>query len=98
MKQKLNLFIFSIIVKIMAIKNAEARAHAIKIEAEADADAKALAGEGLARQRENIVAGLERSVNIFKGEVSDVNSQTVMDMIMVIFSPSFHFLHFTNPS
>lgn len=70
-------------VKIKLVKDAEARATKIRIEAEADADAKHLAGQGLARQRQAIVDGLQESVNIFQNGIPGSDALMVMDMIIV---------------
>lgn len=70
-------------MKIVMIKEAEARAARIRIEAEADADAKELAGQGLSRQRQAIVDGLQESVNLFTKGVPGADPSTVMDMIMI---------------
>lgn len=69
--------------KIIAIKDAEAKAAKIRIEAKADADAKELAGQGLSRQRQAIVDGLQESVNLFTKGVPGADPSTVMDMIMI---------------
>lgn len=69
--------------KILMIKQAEAAAAKIRIEAQADADAKELAGQGLSRQRQAIVDGLQESVNIFTKGVDGADPTTVMDMIMI---------------
>lgn len=69
--------------KILAIKAAEAEAAKIRIEAEAEADAKYAAGEGLARQRQAIVDGLQKSVQIFQEGVADINSHDIMDVILL---------------
>jgi len=69
--------------KILSIKRAEAEAAKIRIEAQADADAKELAGQGLSRQRQAIVDGLQESVNIFTKGVAGADPTTVMDMIMI---------------
>jgi len=70
-------------MKIVMIKEAEARAARIRIEAQADADAKELAGQGLSRQRQAIVDGLQESVNLFTKGVPGADPSTVMDMIMI---------------
>jgi len=69
--------------KILQVKEAEARAARIRIEARADADAKELAGQGLSRQRQAIVDGLQESVNLFTKGVPGADPSTVMDMIMI---------------
>jgi len=69
--------------KILKIKTAEARAAEIRIEAEASADAAELSGQGLSRQRQAIVEGLQKSVEAFTSNVEGSDPQTVMNMIMV---------------
>lgn len=69
--------------KILCIKAAEARAAQIRIESEAEADAKHAAGEGLARQRQAIVDGLQKSVTIFQEGVQDIDSAAIMDVILL---------------
>merc|ERR1712224_177074 len=58
-------------------------AESIRIEARAEADAKHLSGEGLARQRQAIVDGLQQSVNIFREGVDNVQPSEVMDVILL---------------
>jgi len=70
-------------VKIRAIKEAEAEAARTEIQAKADAEAKFMQGQGIARQRQAIMTGLRESVNSFKTEVSDIDSKTVMDLMIV---------------
>ena len=69
--------------KIRVLKRAEAEAGSIKINAEADAEAKYLAGTGIARQRQAIMNGLRESVLHFNEGVSDVDTRTVMDMMIL---------------
>lgn len=68
---------------LVQIKLAEAAAEEIKIRAQADAHAKHQSGLGLSLQREAIVDGLTKSVNLFQEGVSGVDARTVMDLIMV---------------
>lgn len=69
--------------KILRIKTAEAKAAEIRIQAEAESDASELAGQGLSRQRQAIVDGLQKSVAAFTSEVKGTDPSTVMNMIMV---------------
>ena len=69
--------------KIIMIKDAEARARKITIEASAEADAKELNGQGLARQRQAIIDGLQESVKLFKEGNPETNTSTVMDLILL---------------
>jgi len=70
-------------IKIRAIKEAEAEAARTEIQAKADAEAKFMAGQGISRQRQAIIAGLRDSVNSFKSEVQDVDAKSVMDLMVV---------------
>merc|ERR1711967_75249 len=62
---------------------AEAEAARTEIQAKADAEAKYMAGQGISRQRQAIIAGLRDSVNSFKSEVQDVDAKSVMDLMVV---------------
>merc|ERR1712117_396020 len=68
---------------IVQIELAKAAAEEIRIRAQADAHAKHQSGLGLSLQREAIVDGLTKSVNLFQEGVSGVDARTVMDLIMV---------------
>merc|ERR1719446_698448 len=70
-------------IKIKAIKEAEAEAARTEIQAKADAEAKFMNGQGIARQRQAIVAGLRDSINTFKTEVKGVGAKEVMDLMVV---------------
>lgn len=70
-------------MKIKALKEAEAEAASIEIRAKAEAEAKFMSGQGIARQRQAIMAGLRESVNSFKSDVSDVSAKEVMDLMIV---------------
>ena len=70
-------------LKIRSIKEAEASAARTEIQAKADAEAKFKQGEGIARQRQAIIAGLRDSVNAFKDEVSGVDAKNVMDLMLM---------------
>ena len=69
--------------KIIMVKDAEARAQKITIEARAEADAKELNGQGLARQRQAIIDGLQESVQLFKKELPGTQTRQVMDLILL---------------
>ena len=69
--------------KIILVKDAEAKAEKIKIEARAEADAKELNGQGLARQRQAIIDGLQESVKLFKEGIPGADTSTVMDLILL---------------
>ena len=63
----------------------KAEAHKISIvkAAEAEAEAKFLAGQGIARQRQAIIAGLRASVVEFANDVPDITNQEIMSMMMM---------------
>lgn len=69
--------------KIRVLKMAEAEAGQTKIQAEAEAEAKYLAGTGIARQRQAIMNGLRESVLHFNEGVSDIDTKSVMDMMVL---------------
>lgn len=52
------------------------------ISAEAEAEAKQLQGQGIARQRAAIVAGIRESVSSVN-EKTDLNNKEVMDLLMM---------------
>jgi regulator of protease activity HflC (stomatin/prohibitin superfamily) len=66
---------------------AQARGEADKIlkvkQAEAEAESKALQGDGVARQRQAIIKGLQTSVETFKGAVEGSTAQDVMAMVLL---------------
>ncbi|HEX4005287.1 MAG TPA: SPFH domain-containing protein [Acidobacteriaceae bacterium] len=66
---------------------AQARGEADKIlkvkQAEAEAESKALQGEGVARQRQAIIQGLQASVEQFKTAVEGSTARDVMSMVLL---------------
>ncbi len=66
---------------------AQARGEADKIlkvkQAEAEAESKALQGDGVARQRQAIIKGLQASVEQFKQAVDGSTAQDVMAMVLM---------------
>ena len=66
---------------------AQARGEADKIlkvkQAEAEAESKALQGDGVARQRQAIVKGLQSSVEQFKSAVEGSTARDVMAMVLL---------------
>ncbi len=66
---------------------AQARGEAEKIlkvkQAEAEAQSKALQGEGVARQRQAIIQGLQASVEQFKTAVEGSTARDVMSMVLL---------------
>jgi regulator of protease activity HflC (stomatin/prohibitin superfamily) len=63
----------------------EGEAHKIKIikEAEAEAEAKRLSGEGIARQRLEIVRGFKESVEDFKKSLESVTHEEIMQFVLM---------------
>ena len=51
--------------------------------AEAESEAKYLQGQGMARQRQAIIAGLRDSVKDFSAGVQDINSKDVLELMWV---------------
>ncbi|PSC73089.1 hypersensitive-induced response 1 [Micractinium conductrix] len=70
-------------LRLAAYEQSEADKVRIVKAAEADAEAKYLSGQGVARQRQAIIAGLRESVQMFSQEVNDVNSRDVMELLMI---------------
>ncbi|KAL4448951.1 hypothetical protein ABPG77_007668 [Micractinium sp. CCAP 211/92] len=70
-------------LRLAAYEQSEADKVRIVKAAEADAEAKFLAGQGIARQRQAIIAGLRESVQTFATEVTDVNSRDVMELLLI---------------
>lgn len=69
--------------KTLAIKTSEATAASTRIQAEAEADASELKGQGLSRQRQAIVEGLQKSVEAFTTNIKGMDPETVLSMIMI---------------
>lgn len=69
--------------RVAATDKAEAEKILVVKAAEADAESKYLAGVGIARQRQAIVDGLRESVKAFSSDVSDVNSQQVLELMLM---------------
>lgn len=63
----------------------EGEAHKIKIikQAEAEAEAKRLSGEGVARQRMEIVRGFKESVEDFKRSLDSVTHEEIMQFVLM---------------
>lgn len=63
----------------------EAEGHKIKIikEAEAEAESKRLAGEGIAKQRLEIVRGFKESVEDFQRSLKNVTHEEVMQFVLM---------------
>ena len=65
-----------------AMERAEASKLTVIKAAEADAEAKYLAGAGIARQRQAIIAGLRESIKDFSSEVDGVSSRDVITLMI----------------
>lgn len=66
-----------------AIQQAEADKIRVVKAAEGEAESKALQGQGIANQRKAIIEGLRESVKNFSNDVDGVNSQDVMNLVMM---------------
>eukprot|EP00007_Cunea_sp_BSH-02190019_P000926 CAMPEP_0174229966 /NCGR_PEP_ID=MMETSP0417-20130205/821_1 /TAXON_ID=242541 /ORGANISM="Mayorella sp, Strain BSH-02190019" /LENGTH=301 /DNA_ID=CAMNT_0015307577 /DNA_START=130 /DNA_END=1035 /DNA_ORIENTATION=+ len=69
--------------RVAAENQGEARKILAIKAAEADAESKFLSGEGIARQRQAIIKGLESSVSEFTDTFQGINPQEVMNMILI---------------
>lgn len=69
--------------KYAALEEAEAKKITIVKEAEADAESKRLQGEGIAKQRIEIVRGFKESVEDFKDAMHDIDSAEVMQFVLL---------------
>lgn len=69
-------------LRIAATEKAEADKILVVKAAEADAESKYLAGVGVSRQRQAIIAGLRESVVSFSGDVGGVTPQDVMQLLL----------------
>ena len=65
-----------------AMERAEAAKLTVIKAAEADAEAKYLAGAGIARQRQAIIAGLRESIKDFSSDVDGVSSRDVITLMI----------------
>ena len=70
-------------MRLAAFEQAEADKIRVVKAAEADAESKFLAGQGIARQRQAIMAGLRESVQAFQSEVTEVNSKDVLSLMLL---------------
>lgn len=66
-----------------ALEEAEAKKIRIVKEAEAEAEAKRLSGEGIARQRLEIVRGFKESVEDFKKSLDNVTHEEIMQFVLM---------------
>ena len=70
-------------LRAAAVEKAEAEKVTVVKAAEAEAEAKFLAGQGIARQRQAIVAGLRESVVEFSSQVQNINNQEILSMMLM---------------
>lgn len=70
-------------MRVAALEKAEAHKVTMVKSAEAEAEAKYLSGQGMARQRQAIVAGLRDSVKDFSSNITDINSKDVMELMLI---------------
>jgi len=69
-------------LRAAALERAEASKLTVIKAAEADAEAKYLAGAGIARQRQAIIAGLRESIKDFSADVDGVSSREVITLMV----------------
>lgn len=70
-------------LRAAAVEKAEAEKITVVKKAEAEAEAKYLAGQGVARQRQAIIAGLRESVVEFSTQVNNINNQEILSMMLM---------------
>lgn len=70
-------------LRVAAVEQAEADKIRVVKAAEGEAESKALQGRGIADQRKAIIEGLKESVENFSSAVDGVNSQDVMNLVMM---------------
>lgn len=70
-------------LRLAAYEHSEGEKIRVVKAAEADAEAKYLAGQGIARQRQAIMAGLKESVQSFQNEVNEVGSRDVLSLMLL---------------
>ncbi len=70
-------------LRVAATAQGETEKILIVKKAEAEAESKRLQGEGIAKQRIAIVAGLEKSVGGFQQAIEGTTAQDVMNLVMV---------------
>lgn len=69
-------------MRVAELEKAETKKVAVVKAAEAEAEAKFLQGQGIARQRQAIIAGLRDSVKEFT-ETSDVSAKDVLELMLI---------------
>lgn len=69
--------------KDAALQEAEAKKITIIKEAEAEAESKRLAGEGIAKQRLEIIRGFKESVEDFQESLENVSSAEIMQFVLM---------------
>lgn len=69
--------------RVAAVEKAEAAKILVVKAAEAESEAKFLQGQGIARQRQAIIHGLRDSVVQFSSQVNDIDSKSVIEMMMM---------------
>lgn len=70
-------------LRLAAYEQSEGEKIRVVKAAEADAEAKYLAGQGIARQRQAIMAGLKESVQSFQSGVNEVGSRDVLTLMLL---------------
>ncbi|KAI8103557.1 hypothetical protein M9435_004892 [Picochlorum sp. BPE23] len=70
-------------LRLAAYEQSEGEKIRVVKAAEADAEAKYLAGQGIARQRQAIMAGLKESVQSFQTDVTEVGSKDVLTLMLL---------------
>jgi len=70
-------------LRIAAAETAEAHKVTMVKAAEAESESKYLQGQGMARQRQAIIAGLRDSVRDFSTNIHDISSKDVLELMLI---------------
>ncbi|GAX77666.1 hypothetical protein CEUSTIGMA_g5109.t1 [Chlamydomonas eustigma] len=70
-------------LRIAAAETAEAHKVTMVKAAEAESESKYLQGQGMARQRQAIIAGLRDSVRDFSTNIQDISSKDVLELMLI---------------
>lgn len=70
-------------LRVAALETAEANKVTVVKQAEAEAESKFLQGQGIARQRQAIIAGLRDSVKDFSGNIEGIDAKSVLELMLI---------------
>eukprot|EP00798_Chlamydomonas_sp_ICE-L_P031387 gene31387-6545_t len=70
-------------MRVAALETAEANKVTVVKQAEAEAESKFLQGQGIARQRQAIIAGLRDSVKDFHTNIEGIDAKSVLELMLI---------------